>query len=35
MSLYHGDFNTVGKKLGPATNNFEDFTILTNIPYGH
>ena len=35
MSLYHGDFATVGSKLAPLTDNFKDFTILTNPPYGH
>ena len=35
MSLYHGDFNTIGAKLAPLTDNFKDFSIVTNVPYGH
>lgn len=34
LSLYHGDFQLIGHRLAPLTNNFEDFTILTNVPYG-
>jgi hypothetical protein len=35
LSLYHGDFNVIGQRLRVQTNNFEDFTLLMNIPYGH
>jgi hypothetical protein len=35
LSLYHGDFEKVGKQLAPITSNFKDFTLLSNIPYGY
>lgn len=35
MSLYHGDFETVGHELALITNGFKDFTLLMNVPYGH
>jgi hypothetical protein len=35
MSLYHGDFEKIGKQLAPLTDNFKDFTMLSNIPYGY
>jgi len=34
LSLYHGDFETIGVKLADKTNGFEDFSIITNVPYG-
>lgn len=34
LSLYHGDFEAIGQRLSGLTNNFEDFTLLMNIPYG-
>lgn len=34
MSLYHGDFETIGHELASLTNGFEDFTLLMNVPYG-
>ena len=35
LSLYHGDFSIIGTRLKLLTNNFEDFTLLMNVPYGH
>ena len=35
MSLYQGDFETIGHELAKRTNGFEDFTLLMNVPYGH
>ena len=35
LSLYHGPFDRVGRQLAPLTNDFKDFTLLANIPYGH
>ena len=34
LSLYHGSFENIGPKLAQITNNFQDFSIITNIPYG-
>jgi len=34
LSLYHGSFDDIGTRLAPLTNNFEDFNIITNVPYG-
>ena len=34
LSLYHGDFNNIGLRLANLTNNFEDFTMIMNVPYG-
>ena len=34
MSLYHGSFDKIGAMLAPLTNNFADFSIITNVPYG-
>jgi len=34
LSLYHGSFDKIGHKLGQLTNGFEDFSIITNVPYG-
>ena len=35
LSLYHGDFNLIGQRLKVLTNDFEDFTLLMNVPYGY
>jgi hypothetical protein len=35
LSLYHGDFTKIGQRLKVLTNNFEDFTLLMNVPYGY
>ena len=35
MSLYHGDFESIGHELAVHTEGFKDFTLLANIPYGH
>lgn len=35
LSLYHGDFNKVGQRLQVLTENFKDFTLLMNVPYGY
>lgn len=35
MSLYHGDFDKIGQLLAEKTDNFKDFSIVTNIPWGH
>ena len=34
LSLYHGSFDSIGQQLAPITNNFEDFSIISNVPYG-
>ena len=34
MSVYHGDFQDVGHKLAHVTDQFKDFSIITNVPYG-
>ena len=34
LSVYQGDFQEIGYKLAETSNNFEDFQILTNVPYG-
>ena len=34
LSVYHGDFQLIGHRLADLTNGFEDFSILTNVPYG-
>ncbi|CDW76469.1 UNKNOWN [Stylonychia lemnae] len=34
LSLYQGDFQSIGSQLASLTENFQDFTILTNVPYG-
>ena len=34
MSLYQGDFETIGHELAHNTNGFKDFTLLMNVPYG-
>ena len=34
MSLYQGDFETIGHEIAARTNGFEDFTLLMNVPYG-
>jgi hypothetical protein len=35
LSLYHGDFNVIGQRLKEVTNDFENFTLLMNVPYGY
>lgn len=35
LSLYQGDFQSIGTQLYQLTDNFKDFTIVTNPPYGH
>ena len=35
LSLYHGDFNKVGQRLQVLTENFRQFTLLMNVPYGY
>ena len=34
LSIYHGDFEQIGVKLADKTNGFENFSIITNLPYG-
>lgn len=34
LSTYQGDFQDIGYRLAEATDNFLDFSILTNVPYG-
>ena len=34
LSLYQGSFEAIGQRLAPITNSFEDFSIISNIPYG-
>ena len=34
LSVYHGDFQLIGHRLAENTKGFEDFSILTNVPYG-
>ena len=34
MSLYQGDFETIGHELATYTDGFKDFTLLMNVPYG-
>jgi hypothetical protein len=34
LSLYHGSFDKVGPELAAITNHFQDFSIITNVPYG-
>lgn len=34
MSVYQGDFQTIGTKLADLTDGFKDFSIVTNVPYG-
>ena len=34
LSLYHGSFDSIGPQLAQITNHFEDFSIISNVPYG-
>ena len=34
LSLYNGSFNQIGLSLCEMTDNFKDFSIISNIPYG-
>jgi hypothetical protein len=34
LSAYQGDFQDIGYRLAEATDEFKDFSILTNVPYG-
>jgi len=34
LSLYQGAFTDIGPIMAELTNGFEDFSIMSNIPYG-
>jgi len=34
LSLYQGSFDEIGQQLAPLTNQFEHFSVISNIPYG-